>query len=77
MIPVSETDMQPFNSQPLLQVKLEEEMGPICGDSVKEGEHLEARHFIKNRQFKQTDGRENEKILVIMAPSKKKKNSSS
>lgn len=39
--------MQPFNSQPITQVKFEEEMGPICGDSIKEGGHLEAWHFIR------------------------------
>lgn len=50
MIPVSETDMQPFNNQPILQVKFEEDMGPICGDCIKKkGGRLETWCFLLER----------------------------
>lgn len=51
MIPVSETDMQPFNNQPISQVKFEEDVGPICGKSIKKGKHLEARCFVRKRKL--------------------------
>lgn len=35
MIRMSETGRQPFNNQPILQVKFEENMGLICGDGIK------------------------------------------
>lgn len=67
MIPVSETDMQPFNSQPIIQVKFEEEMGPICGDSIKEGGHLEAWHFMrKTKSVGQGTGNSNKPMGETM-----------
>lgn len=60
MISVSETDMQPFTSQPILQVKIEKDTGPICGNSVKKAEHLESQCFVREswarcKLFKQID----------------------
>lgn len=47
MISLSDTDMQPFNNQPILQVKFEKDMGPICGNSVQKGEHLGSWCFVR------------------------------
>lgn len=49
MIRVSETDMQLFNNQLILQVKFEEDLGPICGDNVKKGGHLNTWCFFRKK----------------------------
>lgn len=51
--------MQQFNNQLILQVKFEEDLGPICGDNVKKGGHLNTWCFIRKKSVGQGAGHSN------------------
>lgn len=59
MTHVSETDMQPFNNQPILQVIFKESMGSICGNSIKKGGHLKTWCFTRKKNVGQGTGNSN------------------